>query len=58
MDEKEVVIDTEEIEQFFFRELIKRGFVPRTEEVEEIVDIVFDYLISVDVMEDVTDSEK
>jgi len=57
MDEKDVIIDTEEIEEFLFNELIKRGFAPGKKEVEEIADIVFDYLISIDVIEDVTKSE-
>ncbi len=57
MDEKDVIIDTEEIEEFLFNELIKRGFAPWKKEVEEIADIVFDYLISIDVIEDVTKSE-
>lgn len=43
--EIEVVIDTEEIAEFFYRELIRRGFVPSRIELEEIADITFDYLI-------------
>jgi hypothetical protein len=43
--EIEVVIDTEEIAQFFYNELIRRGFVPTKVELEEIADITFDYLI-------------
>ncbi|MGM9926497.1 MAG: YozD family protein [Bacillus sp. (in: firmicutes)] len=45
MREIEVVIDTEEIADFFFRELMKRGYVPSIEELEEIADITFDYLL-------------
>lgn len=45
MKEIEVVIDTEEIAQFFYNELIRRGFVPTEAELEEIADITFDYLI-------------
>ncbi len=45
MREIEVVIDTEEIADFFFKELTKRGYVPSVEELEEIADITFDYLL-------------
>lgn len=45
MREIEVFIDTEEIAEFFFLELVKRGFVPSDEEIEEIADITFEYLI-------------
>lgn len=45
MKEIEVVIDTEEIADFFHRELIRRGFVPSQLELEELADITFDYLI-------------
>jgi hypothetical protein len=43
--EIEVFIDTEEIAEFFFHELIKRGYVPTEEELEEMADITFEYLI-------------
>ncbi|MGN1401089.1 MAG: YozD family protein [Bacillus sp. (in: firmicutes)] len=45
MREMEVVIDTEEIADFFFKELVRRGFSPAMEELEEIADITFDYLL-------------
>ncbi|RDI43100.1 YozD family protein [Falsibacillus pallidus] len=45
MREIEVYIDTEEIAEFFLHQLVKRGFVPTEEELEEIADITFDYLI-------------
>ncbi|MDQ0273925.1 YozD family protein [Cytobacillus purgationiresistens] len=45
MREIEVFIDTEEIAEFFFHELAKRGFVPSEEEVDELADITFDYLL-------------
>ncbi len=31
MEEMEVIIDTEEIAEFFYHELIKRGFTPSDE---------------------------
>ena len=46
MREIEVFIDTEEIAEFFFKELVKRGYAPKEDELEEIADITFDYLIS------------
>ncbi|WP_456274343.1 YozD family protein [Bacillus sp. AK031] len=45
MREIEVFIDTEEIAEFFFQELVRRGYVPSEEELEEIADITFEYLI-------------
>jgi hypothetical protein len=43
--EIEVVIDTEEIAEFFYNELVRRGFAPTEAELEELADITFDYLI-------------
>ncbi len=40
-----MIIDTEEIAEFFYQELIRRGFVPTQEELEELADITFDYLL-------------
>lgn len=45
LKEIDVVIDTEEIAQFFFRELLKRGYVPTEGEIEELADITFEYLL-------------
>lgn len=45
MKEIEVIIDTEEIAEFFFHELTKRGYVPTETELEELADITFDYLL-------------
>ena len=45
MKEIEVVIDTEEIAEFFYNELLKRGYAPNEEEVEELADITFEYLL-------------
>jgi hypothetical protein len=44
--EIEVFIDTEEIAEFFFQELVQRGYVPTEEELDEIADITFEYLIA------------
>jgi hypothetical protein len=43
--EIEVFIDTEEIAEFFFKELMKRGYIPSESELEDLADITFDYLI-------------
>ncbi|MFJ7975411.1 YozD family protein [Peribacillus sp. JNUCC 23] len=45
MREIEVFIDTEEIAEFFFQELMRRGYIPTEEELEDLADITFDYLL-------------
>ncbi|MGF7532920.1 YozD family protein [Bacillus mexicanus] len=45
MKEIDLVIDTEEIAEFFYRELARRGYIPGEDELFEIADITFDYLI-------------
>jgi hypothetical protein len=57
--EIEVYIDTEEIAEFFFQELIRRGYVPSEEELEEIADITFEYLLEKCIInEEVEEEEK
>lgn len=46
MKEIEVFINTDEIAEFFFLELIRRGYVPEEEEVEELADITFEFLLN------------
>jgi hypothetical protein len=56
--EMEVFIDTEEIAEFFFQQLVKRGYVPTEEELEELADITFEYLIEKSIIdEEVLDDE-
>ncbi|WP_335871690.1 YozD family protein [Bacillus sp. 2205SS5-2] len=45
MREIEVIIDTEEIAAFFMKELVSRGYVPSEDELDELADITFEYLI-------------
>lgn len=45
MREIEVFIDTDEIADFFFKELVKRGYAPSDDEIEELADITFEYLL-------------
>jgi hypothetical protein len=46
MREIEVFIDTDEIADFFMKELVQRGYVPSEDELEELADITFEYLIA------------
>ncbi|WP_069188017.1 YozD family protein [Bacillus sp. FJAT-27251] len=57
MKEIEVFIDTEEIAEFFFQELVKRGYVPTEEELEEIADITFEYLLEKCIIDEEIDNE-
>ncbi|MCQ6277792.1 YozD family protein [Bacillus sp. EB600] len=52
MKEVEVFIDTEEIAEFFFHELVKRGYVPSEEELEEIADVTFEYLVEKSIIDE------
>ncbi len=52
MEFKDVVIDTEEIANYLYTHLAKRGYAPGQEEVEELADIFFDYLIDKEIIED------
>jgi hypothetical protein len=47
-----VIIDTENIKEFFYQELIQRGYAPTEEEAEEMADITFDYLLEIGVIEE------
>jgi hypothetical protein len=55
--EIEVVIDTEEMADFFYEELIRRGFVPSSQELEELADIMFDYLIVKSILDEEEEEE-
>ena len=45
MKEIEVIIDTDEIAEFFFQELLKRGYSPSEDEMDDLADITFEYLL-------------
>ncbi|MFD1706684.1 YozD family protein [Siminovitchia sediminis] len=50
MRDIDVFIDTDEIAEFFYEELIRRGFIPAEEEVRELADITFDYLVKKEII--------
>ncbi|MDP4162546.1 MAG: YozD family protein [Bacillota bacterium] len=58
MKEVEVFIDTEEIAEFFFQQLIKRGYVPSEEELEELADITFEYLLEKCIIDEEVEDEE
>jgi YozD-like protein len=55
---REVVIDSEEIEEFVHDNLTKRGFVPSEDEVETLADIFFDFLIEKGVIDEVDEEDE
>ena len=55
MREIEVFIDTEEIVEFFYQELMKRGYIPAESELEDLADITFDYLLEKCIIDEETD---
>lgn len=56
--EIEVVIDTEEIAEFFYQQLIQRGYVPEEEEIEELADITFEYLLEKCMIDEIDDEDE
>jgi len=52
LKEIEVIIDTDEIAEFFFRELLKRGYVPAEGELDDLADITFDYLLAKSIIDE------
>lgn len=57
MKEIEVVINTEEIADFFFMELVRRGYVPEEEELEDLADITFEFLLDKCIIDEDTDEK-
>jgi YozD-like protein len=52
LKEIELFVDTEEMADFVFLQLIKRGFAPSEKEVEEIADIMFDFMVHKHIIEE------
>ncbi|MGM7680557.1 YozD family protein [Cytobacillus sp. Hm23] len=57
MSEINVVIDTEEIAEFFFNELLKRGHIPQAEDLLDIADITFEYLLKKNIIDEEFDTD-
>lgn len=57
MGEFEIIIDTDEIKEFFLTELINRGYVPTDDEIDAIADIVFEYMVHKKIIEEQFDWE-
>jgi len=55
--EIEVVIDTEEVAEFFYQQLIQRGYVPEEVEIEELGDITFEYLLEKCMIDEIEEEE-
>ncbi|MBD1379045.1 YozD family protein [Metabacillus arenae] len=58
MREIEVVIDTEEIAEYFFKALTKRGYIPSEAELENLADITFDYLLEKCIIDEEVDCDE
>lgn len=56
--EIDIVIDTEDIANYLFQCLIERGYAPTQEEVEELSDIMFDYLVEKQAIQEMEDFEE
>lgn len=50
---KNIMIDSDEIANYFYEKLIQSGFIPSEEEMLRIADIAFDYLISIGIIEEI-----
>lgn len=50
--DKEVFINTDEIAEYLFKNLVDRGYLPKDEELEEIADIMFEFLLEKCIIED------
>ncbi|WP_416827827.1 YozD family protein [Ectobacillus polymachus] len=57
MKEIEVFIDTDEIAEFFYNQLVQRGYVPKSEEMDELADIAFDYLLEKCMIDEIFEDE-
>ena len=57
MREFEIIVDTDEIKEFFLTELISRGYVPVDDEIDAIADIMFEYMVHKGIIEERFDWE-
>jgi hypothetical protein len=48
----EIQVDTDEMTEYLFANLVKRGLVPTNKEVEVISDIMFDFLVHKEIIEE------
>lgn len=48
----EIIIDTEDMKNFLFTQLVNAGLAPQDSDLDIITDILFDYLCSIGVMEE------
>jgi hypothetical protein len=48
--EYEIVIDMDEMKDFLYNSLIRKGFIPTEHEIEEISETLYDYMVSVGVI--------
>jgi hypothetical protein len=48
----EITVDTDEMTEYLFANLIKRGLAPTNKEVEVISDIMFDFLVHKEIIEE------
>jgi hypothetical protein len=52
MRKDEIILDSEKMAEFIYEALIATGYAPVFEEIEVVTDIVFDYLVSEEIIED------
>lgn len=55
MKEIRVAIDTEEVQRYLYINLIKRGMSPSNDELEVVADILFDFLVHKQIIEEELD---
>lgn len=52
------VIDSEEIEKFFWTQLVSLGYAPDDCEIQDLADICFDFLCSIGVVEEIEELDE
>lgn len=56
--EIEVFVDSEEMADYLFSELVKRGFHLTQDEAEEIADVFFDYLLDKNIIDEQVEEDE